>query len=138
MSVLVDHRPEIVSREELMMALWQTDEFISDSTLTVLVSRLRAKIRDFTGGQEIIKTKKRTGVLYRMNPRKIKMPYLVVLGILFFSFHFYFLFLTDTDLADLIYLDVLLVLVSAVFWLMMTGVIDVIFNRRSACWKKRS
>ena len=45
-----------------------------------------------------------------MNPRKIKMPYLVVLGILFFSFHFYFLFLTDTDLADLIYLDVLLVL----------------------------
>lgn len=45
-----------------------------------------------------------------MNPLKIKMPYLVVLGILFFSFHFYFLFLTDTDLADLIYLDVLLVL----------------------------
>ena len=61
MSVLVDHRPEIVSREELMMALWQTDEFISDSTLTVLVSRLRAKIRDFTGGQEIIKTKKGQG-----------------------------------------------------------------------------
>lgn len=40
MSVLVDHRPKIVSREELMMALWQTDEFISDSTLTVLVSQL--------------------------------------------------------------------------------------------------
>ena len=57
----MDHRPEIVSREELMMALWQTDEFISDSTLTVLVSRLRAKIRDFTGGQEIIKTKKGQG-----------------------------------------------------------------------------
>ena len=61
MSVLVDHRPKIVSREELMMALWQTDEFISDSTLTVLVSRLRAKIRDFSGGNEIIKTKKGQG-----------------------------------------------------------------------------
>ena len=45
-----------------------------------------------------------------MNPLKIKLPYLVAMGILFFSFHFYFLFLTDTYLADLLYLDVLLVL----------------------------
>lgn len=61
MNVLVNHRSQIVSREELMRALWQTDEFISDSTLTVLVSRLRSKIREFSLGNEIIKTKKGQG-----------------------------------------------------------------------------
>lgn len=59
-SVLLEHRPDIVSREELMMALWNTDEYVSDGTLTTMISRLRSKIRTFCG-QDIILTKKGQG-----------------------------------------------------------------------------
>ncbi len=57
---LVESRPGIVSREELMMTLWSTDEFVSDGTLTTLVSRLRSKLLAHCG-KEIIKTKKGQG-----------------------------------------------------------------------------
>ena len=43
-----------------MDELWSTDEFISDNTLTVLVSRLRTKIKEITGS-DIISTKKGQG-----------------------------------------------------------------------------
>lgn len=41
---LMEERPGVVSREELMNTLWNTDEFVSEGTLTTLVSRLRGKI----------------------------------------------------------------------------------------------
>lgn len=43
-----------------MDELWSTDEFISDNTLTVLISRLRTKLNDFIGN-ELICTKKGQG-----------------------------------------------------------------------------
>ena len=60
LSVLLDHRPDIVSRDELMMELWNTDEYVSDGTLTTMISRLRSKIRAFCD-QDIILTKKGQG-----------------------------------------------------------------------------
>ena len=60
LSVLLDHRPDIVSRDELMMELWNTDEYVSDGTLTTMISRLRSKIRTFCD-QDIILTKKGQG-----------------------------------------------------------------------------
>lgn len=57
---LVECRPGIVTRDELMMTLWSTDEFVSDGTLTTLVSRLRNKLQTHCG-EEIIKTKKGQG-----------------------------------------------------------------------------
>lgn len=57
---LVDNKSKVVSREELMNTLWSTEEFISDTTLSVLISRLRSKLNDFIK-QEIIKTKKGQG-----------------------------------------------------------------------------
>lgn len=57
---LVESRPGIVTRDELMMTLWSTDEFVSDGTLTTLVSRLRNKLLT-NCGEEIIKTKKGQG-----------------------------------------------------------------------------
>lgn len=57
---LVESRPGIVTRDELMMTLWSTDEFVSDGTLTTLVSRLRNKLQTHCG-EEIIKTKKGQG-----------------------------------------------------------------------------
>lgn len=58
--VLAEHKPKVVTRNVLMDELWNTDEFISDNTLTVLVSRLRAKLKKITQ-DEVICTKKGKG-----------------------------------------------------------------------------
>lgn len=57
---LLKHKPEIVTRDELMMELWDTDEYISDGTLTTMICRLRGKLKT-VAGNEIIKTKKGRG-----------------------------------------------------------------------------
>lgn len=57
---LAEKRPDIVTREELMMALWETDEYVSDGTLTTLISRLRSRLRTQCG-REMIATKKGQG-----------------------------------------------------------------------------
>ena len=57
---LLEQRPQVVTREELMMELWSTDEFVSDGTLTTLVSRLRSKLKRACG-DEVIGTKKGQG-----------------------------------------------------------------------------
>ncbi len=57
---LADSRPYVVTREELMMDLWDTDEYVSDGTLTTVISRLRNKLKSLCGA-EIIGTKKGQG-----------------------------------------------------------------------------
>lgn len=42
--VLMKNPDRIVSRGELMEALWQNDEFVDDNTLTVNITRLRKKL----------------------------------------------------------------------------------------------
>lgn len=59
---LVEKMPEVVTRQELMMELWSTDEFVSDGTLTTMVSRLRSKLKSFCG-EELVMTKKGQGYL---------------------------------------------------------------------------
>lgn len=61
MTVLVEHRGNWVTREQLMMALWNTDEFVTDATLSVHISRLRNKLKELRANQDIIKTKKGVG-----------------------------------------------------------------------------
>ncbi len=61
-SKLMDKKSEIVTREELMMELWSTDEFVSDGTLTTIISRLRNKLKTACGS-ELIVTKKGQGYL---------------------------------------------------------------------------
>ncbi len=57
---LVENRPDVVTREELMMDLWETDEYVSDGTLTTMISRLRNKLKGVCG-QDVIGTKKGLG-----------------------------------------------------------------------------
>lgn len=57
---LAEKRPDVVTREELMMKLWETDEYVSDGTLTTLISRLRSRLRTQCG-REMIATKKGQG-----------------------------------------------------------------------------
>ncbi len=46
LAILLRKKGEVVSREELMEALWQTDCYIDENTLTVNVSRLRSKLEN--------------------------------------------------------------------------------------------
>ena len=59
--VLMRSRGRTVSREKLMEALWQTDEFVDENALTVNVGRLRRKL-DSIGLSDFIQT--RFGVGY--------------------------------------------------------------------------
>ncbi|MFR8009496.1 MAG: response regulator transcription factor, partial [Gordonibacter urolithinfaciens] len=42
--LLMENKGAIISRQELMMELWQSDAFIDDNTLTVNVNRLRQSL----------------------------------------------------------------------------------------------
>lgn len=55
---LLENKGMIVSRDQLMEALWQSNEFVDDNTLTVNVNRLRKKLKSI-GQKEIIQTKRR-------------------------------------------------------------------------------
>jgi DNA-binding response OmpR family regulator len=47
LQVLLSGKGDVVSRERLMLALWDSDEFVDDNTLTVNVNRLRKTLADF-------------------------------------------------------------------------------------------
>lgn len=59
---LITNRGGIVSREEVMDYLWDTDAFIDDNTLTVNINRLRHKLMQ-AGLSDVIETKRGQGYL---------------------------------------------------------------------------
>ena len=62
LQVLMEHAGKIVTREELMTALWESDAFVDDNKLTVNVTRLRRKLAELAA-VEFIKTKKGIGYI---------------------------------------------------------------------------
>lgn len=58
--VLFEHGKEVVSREELMRELWNSDIFVDDNTLSVNIARLRKKLAEL-GLPDVIATKKGVG-----------------------------------------------------------------------------
>ncbi|BDD42152.1 response regulator transcription factor [Streptococcus ruminantium] len=58
--VLFEHSREVVSREELMRELWNSDFFVDDNTLSVNIARLRKKLAEL-GLPDLIATKKGVG-----------------------------------------------------------------------------
>jgi len=64
LTTLIKQKGKIVTREQLMMNLWNDDEFISDNTLTVNVNRLRARLKEI-GIDDFIQTKKGIGYLIK-------------------------------------------------------------------------
>lgn len=60
MLLLMKNKGKAVSRERIMRALWEDDNFINDNTLTVSINRLRVKLKDL-GLQDYIMTKKGFG-----------------------------------------------------------------------------
>ena len=59
---LLENKGKAVSRDMLMMHLWESDSFIDDNTLTVNVTRLRKKLEE-AGLTDFIQTKKGVGYL---------------------------------------------------------------------------
>ena len=59
---LLEHKGAIVSRETLMNALWETDCFVDENTLTVNVTRLRRRLES-VGAPDMIQTRKGVGYL---------------------------------------------------------------------------
>ena len=60
---LMEHKEKIVSREELMEKLWESDAYVDENTLSVNVNRLRKKL-SAVGLDGFILTKK--GIGYRI------------------------------------------------------------------------
>lgn len=67
LTVLFKNRGKTVSREKLMNALWQTDSFVDENTLSVNVNRLRKKL-DQAGLTDFIVT--RFGIGYIVGEEK--------------------------------------------------------------------
>lgn len=59
---LVQNREKIVSREEIMDYLWDSESFIDDNTLTVNITRLRNKLEELEL-KELLQTKRGQGYI---------------------------------------------------------------------------
>lgn len=64
LAILIEHRGSIVSRNTMMDALWDSDLFVDDNTLTVNINRLRKKLEE-AGAKDVIETKRGQGYIIR-------------------------------------------------------------------------
>ena len=62
LQLLFSRRGRIVPRADIMQALWDSEAFVDDNTLTVNIARLRKKL-DALGLPELIRTQKGVGYL---------------------------------------------------------------------------
>ena len=61
---LVQNREKIVSREDIMECLWESESFIDDNTLTVNITRLRNKLVELEL-KELLETKRGQGYILK-------------------------------------------------------------------------
>ena len=62
LQLLLEKKGRIVSRDAMMTALWESDSFVDENTLSVNVNRLRRKL-EAAGLPDFIRTKKGAGYL---------------------------------------------------------------------------
>ncbi len=62
LQVLLENKGRTVSRDTLMLKLWETDSFVDENTLSVNMTRLRRKLEGM-GLADFIRTKKGMGYL---------------------------------------------------------------------------
>ena len=61
---LVLHKSKVVSRDELMNYLWESEEFVDDNTLSVNIKRLRMKLEEL-GLENQIETRRGQGYILK-------------------------------------------------------------------------
>lgn len=62
LSYLLKHKKQIVTREELISYLWDSEAFVDDNTLTVNMNRVRKKLQE-SGMEDVIHTKRGIGYM---------------------------------------------------------------------------
>lgn len=62
LQILIENAGEMVSRDNMMLRLWNDDEFVDDNTLTVNIGRLRKKLAGI-GVEDYVITKKGIGYM---------------------------------------------------------------------------
>lgn len=62
LSYLMERKGEIVSREDLMEYLWNSDYYVDDNTLSVNVTRIRKKLQE-VGVTDVIETRRGLGYI---------------------------------------------------------------------------
>lgn len=62
LQTLLENKGSIVSRDTLMLKLWQVDSYVEENTLTVNVTRLRKKLAEL-GVSDMIKTRVGSGYI---------------------------------------------------------------------------
>lgn len=63
LALLMRSTGSAISRQELMVELWESDAFIDDNTLTVNVNRLRKALTSIGAPEDYVKTKRGVGYL---------------------------------------------------------------------------
>lgn len=66
LQILFENAENIVSRDAIMVRLWESDSFIDDNTLTVNINRLRKKLENELGLNQFIITKKGIGYMVKI------------------------------------------------------------------------
>lgn len=61
---LIENRGKIVSREDIMECLWESESFIDDNTLSVNITRLRNKLEEIDL-KELIETRRGQGYILK-------------------------------------------------------------------------
>lgn len=61
---LIENRGKIVSREDIMDSLWESESFIDDNTLSVNITRLRNKLAELDL-KELIETRRGQGYILK-------------------------------------------------------------------------
>lgn len=64
MQVLLENKPNVVSRDALMAALWECDSYVDENALYVNITRLRKKLESI-GLRDVIVTKKGLGYMVK-------------------------------------------------------------------------
>ena len=62
LNFLLDKKGEIISRDQLMIYLWDSQMFIDDNTLTVNINRLRKKLEE-NDVKDFIQTRRGQGYI---------------------------------------------------------------------------
>ena len=62
LELLMENKGNIVSRDTIMMQLWDDENFIDDNTLTVNITRIRKKLKEI-GLEDFVTTKKGSGYM---------------------------------------------------------------------------
>lgn len=67
LNILMRNTGKIISREELLEAIWDHESFVDDNTLTVNITRTKKKLSKL-GLDDVIITKRGVGYVFQSNP----------------------------------------------------------------------